>query len=546
MVQIKKLPCNINSFETIITNNHVYVDKTAYLAKMIADGGKAFLLLRPRRFGKSLIVSTLISLFSGNKDLFKGLAIEKFLRKEPFAPRPVIHLDLAAAAASQGLDGFGGSLGRQMATVADELNVPVNLDLAPSEILWELIAGTARKYGEQVAVLIDDYDTPVTDLWDKPTEADKVRKTLGRYFTTLKALDNYTSFVLLTGVTKAVLGGPYSAFDTVTDISLDPGYGALTGFTHEELTHHFKAHIDKTAERRETSPEALLEGMGRHYHGYCFDNETLLYNPHSTLSFFDYKTFDDFWFSASAPDKLVSFLNEMGFMPNQFRFATVPSLLMDSPDVSRFESTDVLLFRMGYLSLKPTRDEKPPLSRDPDYLLDYPNALSRTSMAQRFLLSYFPSADETDDVIRQTQSALTEGDHLSLIDVFDLLIHKISLVYYVRDRKEVPYYRDLFLTLFYAMNLDPTADERGPLGESELLIRYGARTWFVGLTVTHGKRTVDRKHASDTLKQLLAKDLAARYENPLTLALTVNDYHGEISGWARHDERGRSLSPQHG
>jgi hypothetical protein len=148
-----------------------------------------------------------------------------------------------------------------------------------------------------VAVLIDEYDAPVTNLVDKPNRANKVRRTLCEYYTILKSLEEYISFLFVTGITKFVQGGLYSAFNNLTDISFDPEYGALTGFTHEEIVLYFDHHIDVVAEKQKMSRRTLLENMKEYYNGFCFDAETMVYNPYSTLLFFQHKDFANYWFN---------------------------------------------------------------------------------------------------------------------------------------------------------------------------------------------------------------------------------------------------------
>jgi hypothetical protein len=274
------------TFKEIITSKAIYVDKTAYLANMIEKNVKTWFLVRPRRFGKSLTVSTLESLFLGEKDLFQGLSIEKKLSEKKFATRPVIHLDLSGIITEKGPDEFEKALGRRTAEVAEWLDIDVPEDIPANEILGKLIGRLFRKHGRQVAVLIDEYDSPVTNLADHPDEAEKIRIPLRRYYSELKRLDRYISFIFVTGITKYVQGGLYSAFNSPTDISVNPMFGAMVGFTHEEVKYYYGRQISEVAQSQNVSSKILLEKMKNYYNGFSFDAQTFVYNPFSTLLFF--------------------------------------------------------------------------------------------------------------------------------------------------------------------------------------------------------------------------------------------------------------------
>ncbi|MDR3204008.1 MAG: AAA family ATPase, partial [Deltaproteobacteria bacterium] len=285
------LPTGIQTFKDVIELGGIYVDKTAYLAKMIETVPKTWFLARPRRFGKSLTVSTFKSIFSGQRELFKGLAIEKMLVQKKFAPRPVIHLDLSTLTTSQGKKRFYKSLIDTTKMLYESLNIDVPDYDSVSALFSYLITKCSKTYDSQVVVLIDEYDTPITKLLDKPDEAENARKALREFYSQLKANDEYISFVFVTGITKYIKGGLYSAFNNPTDISLRPQFGALTGFTHDEIKRYYGQAIKQVAKSQKVTNEELLGEMKRYYNGFCFDAETLVYNPFSTLRFFEEKKF---------------------------------------------------------------------------------------------------------------------------------------------------------------------------------------------------------------------------------------------------------------
>ncbi|MDR3205084.1 MAG: AAA family ATPase [Deltaproteobacteria bacterium] len=282
------LPTGSQKFKDLIELGGIYVDKTAYLAQLIASVPKTWFLTRPRHFGKSLTVSTLESIFSGQRELFKGLAIEKELDKKQFAPRPVIHLDMSKLTISQGPKIFYNSLIEAIKKLYESLNIDVPDYNIANSLFSYLISECSKTYDCQVAVLIDEYDTPYTQLLDKPNEAKNMSNTLNEFYRLLKAKDGDTSFVFVTGITRVPMD---SALNNRIDISRGNQFGALTGFTHEEIKRYFGKAIKHAAKSRELTDEELLEEMKRNCDGCCFDGKTFVYNPFSTLRFFEEKTF---------------------------------------------------------------------------------------------------------------------------------------------------------------------------------------------------------------------------------------------------------------
>ncbi|MDR2442656.1 MAG: AAA family ATPase [Deltaproteobacteria bacterium] len=557
MDETKKLPLDVKSFKEIINNNYIYVDKTAYLANMIADSGYTWLLTRPRCFGKSLTVSTLESIFSGEKDLFKGLAIEKMLDETKYAPRPVIHLDMSQVA-TNGLEKFEESLWGLTLAAGKKHDLDLPLDLRASMLLEYLIPDCSEKYGQKVAVLIDEYDSPLAKLMDKPASADRVRKSLAKYYTMLKALEEYIFFVFLTSTSKLVGGGLYSGFNNYIDISFQPKYGALMGFTQEEIELYFDRYIDEAAKSQKMSRESLLNKMENYYNGFCFDAKTKVYNPHSTLLFLKNNTFTNFWFKFENHKKLISFMNENSFTVDLFRGLDVYTDRIEYPCQNRSYDPAAYFYQLGYLSLKPNQRPKKSYSSHDYYVLDYPNIEARQSMGLLLLESYFHSAQIAQDIGKRVKIALSASDHLALIDEMNLLLANIPNASFVQASQrhnlqpDDVFYSELLSTLFYSIALDPRAKEYGQLESSEnsespgssestessgstrnseFFLKCGGQTWIIVIKVNHNKQE-DQKLAILALEELQAKDYEAKYENPVLLALVVNIKAKAITAWA--------------
>jgi hypothetical protein len=248
MEQLKELPIGVQTFEEIVRDDLLYVDKTSFIEEMISrHGTKAWFLSRPRRFGKSLTVSTLKALFSGRRELFKGRAIERRLDEKIFAPRPVIMLDMSRVSTAAGVNAFRNSLVDFTYEVSESLNFEIQPGLDSPAVLWRLITRCAADSGRRVAVLVDEYDKPYLDFMQKPEEAEEVRATMRDYYAQLKAADEHISFIFITGVSKFSRMGVFSALNNVNDVSIDEKYGAMCGYTHEELAGRFGAHLKEAA-----------------------------------------------------------------------------------------------------------------------------------------------------------------------------------------------------------------------------------------------------------------------------------------------------------
>jgi hypothetical protein len=297
MDEIPYLGTGVQTFSEFINEKMIYVDKTAYLSRMLVRKNKVLFLSRPRRFGKTLTVSTLESLLSGERELFKGLFVERYLDDKRFAPRPVIRLNMATLVLGKGVEGVESSLGRLTARIANNLGVTVNPDDSPNDMIRDLITNAAKQSGQRVAILIDEYDAPFVGFMNQPQDKmDALRETMRSYYATIKEYDKFISFIFVTGITKFAHIGLLSSFNTYIDISTAPEYGAILGFTHEELGHYYKEHIEQTAIALGMSEQQLSKKMEEYYNGFCFDGKTKVYNPFSTQLFLNKKSLKNFGF----------------------------------------------------------------------------------------------------------------------------------------------------------------------------------------------------------------------------------------------------------
>jgi hypothetical protein len=524
----------LQTFEDVLSRDAIYVDKTDILSRLIASPTKTWFLARPRRFGKSLTVSTLEAIFSGKKDLFQNLAIESRLDEKNFSPRPVIRMDMSMIDTTQGVEEFEKSLKAVTILKAEFLGIELSNDLTAVTLFSSLIQKCFMKYNTKVAVLIDEYDTPVTDLIDKPMEADAVREKLRKYYSQLKANDSFISFVFVTGVTKSISVGLYSSFNNPHDISLDVEYGALTGFTQNEIERYFQKEMEEVAVFQDIPLHVLVEKMKEYYNGFCFDSQTLVYNPFSLMLFFNKKHFSNFWFKTGTPEQLISFLKKNYFLIDDLRGVQVNRERIEDPSHNRDKDLVSYLFQLGYLSLRqnPSKDK---------FSLDFPNIEVRESMARRLLESYFESVQIAENMCDRFITALAKRDPALFIGELNRLLSKIPYDFYGSDKRDEGFYCSNIFTLLYSINLDPFAQKHGNFGRADFVISHLGQTWVIEVKIRpEGKDEKDL--ANQAISQIKEKNYSGGYLNPVLLGVVIDDKARAVTWWKC--EGGTSSNPE--
>jgi hypothetical protein len=522
----KDLQDSIKNFKDIIINNWLYVDKTAYLANMIADGAKTWFLARPSRFGKSLIVSTFLSLFSGEKELFQGLAIEKWLGHDNFAPRPVIHLDMSEATIYSGPERFIKSLSELTYKAALNHGLDITKDHPPENQFQILIKDCSKKYGQKVAVLIDEYDYPIRMPVNEKPKDEEFRRSLLEYYNALNDLGDYVSFVFVTGVSKSAQDGVYSAFENFRDISLETQYAALTGFTHGEIEKYFYGYIDEAAKSHNISRETLLEEMRNYYNGFCFDGETMVYNPYSVLLFFQTNKFKNFWFKKLRYIDLIYFMNEKRMTSNRFQGVEVDKDEIQNPNINGDENIKTYLYQLGYLSLRPGESAE-------KYVLDYSNLEVKQSIRVLLRGSYFESSEmysQMEDIKRNIQIAILAGDPSSLIYYLNILLNEIPGDDCGLAWRSHGYYNEILFMLFRYINLEFYYEVHRSRGSLDFVITCGGKTAILEIKINRSN-TNELKQAREAMEQMKSKGYALSYDDPLSVGLVINDQARSITAW---------------
>lgn len=419
-----KYPIGIQSFDRIIEDGFVYVDKTDMLYSLVKEGSIYF-LSRPRRFGKSLLLSTLKNYFLGRKELFKGLKMEAL--EKDWKVYPVFHIDFNGGNFTQKgvlqrwIDGYVSSWEREMGIEADK-SLPTGLRFI------ELLKTTYEKSGLRAVVLVDEYDKPILDVldYDKDLEEEH-RNILKGFYSTFKGADEYLQFVFLTGVTKFSQVSVFSGFNQPKDISMHAKYETLCGISQEELESYFREPIEELTEAYRCSYDEMLDMLKSQYDGYHFsDRMTDVYNPFSLFNAFDSGRIYDYWFKSGTPTYLIRLLAHSDENVNEItgKFYSPEEFIDYKANV---EQPLPMIYQSGYLTIKEFDME------EMTFLLDFPNNEVKRGFLTMVASSYFGDKMETASWIRKAVSQLKKGE---LDDFRTGMTSFLASIPYTMRRKE--------------------------------------------------------------------------------------------------------------
>ena len=385
----KLYPIGIQTFERIRKEDKFYVDKTEYIYRMTHTDGTYFFLSRPRRFGKSLLVSTFHSYFEGKKELFEGLAIEK-LEKE-WNEYPVLHFDL-----SKGKHMEKAQLEEYLGYLLEDYEQKYgreNHRNGNNNRFNDLIEVVYRKTGKQVVVLIDEYDAPLLDVAHEKEKLDVLRNTMRNFYSPLKGNESMLRFVFLTGITKFSQLSIFSELNNITNVSMDEPYAGICGITKEELLTQMSDDIDVLAEHLELSREETIQELKDHYDGYHFTWPSPdVYNPYSLLNCFAKQKMDSFWFGSGTPTFLIEKMREFHVLPSQLGKVRAKAASFDAA-TERMTSLTPLLYQSGYLTIKDYE------KKIDVYTLDFPNKEIEVGLFDSLLPGYLGSEIDAGRVV---------------------------------------------------------------------------------------------------------------------------------------------------
>lgn len=514
-----KLPIGIQDFEKLISEGYTYVDKTEIIYKLITQGAPYF-LSRPRRFGKSLLVSTLHAIFSGRRDLFEGLWIEN--SDWDWIEYPIIRLDMSAIN-NRNPQMFERSLIRILNEIAANYHLTLTGETA-SDYLSNLIKKLSTTAGQKVVVLIDEYDKPLIDRLDDIEVAKANREILREFYTILKAEDHYLKFIFLTGVTKFSKVSVFSGLNNLIDLTMLEQCSSLSGYTREELVKNFSAEIEELAAKHGIKINECYDEIKEWYNGYQFSNEgDRVYNPFSVLNLFNSKVFRAHWFETGTPSFLINVIKN-----RRFDLSNLEQINVDIGSFSTFDIEDLptlpLFYQTGYLTIK---------SFAPDinsYCLGFPNREVSQSFSMSLLTTFATSKAECSKCLIELTANLHK-DTWDYARFFEIMLQIFALIPYDLYVKEEKYFHTIFYLPIKLAGFQIGAEIHTQQGRTDAALESNNKVIIFEFKLNESAKTA--------IKQIREKKYYEFYQNcKVPIYLVGINFNGEkriIDGW--HVER---------
>ncbi len=484
------LPTGMTSLREIRGMDCYYVDKTDHMRRLV-ERGKYYFLSRPRRFGKTLLVDTLQKLFEGSEELFRGLAVHD--QWDWSARHPVVRLDFSRGGDFRAPDGVRVTVERQLAAAERRAGLEPCL-VEASVRFWELIEALHERTGRQVVVLVDEYDKPILDALGDRELARANRDFLRSLYGVIKACDEQLRFVFLTGVSKFSQAGLFSGLNNLIDITLEPEFSSICGYTDAELDAVF-------------APE--LEGLDRNevrrwYNGYNWRGAEKLYNPYDVLLLFRRRQFEAHWFRTGTPTFLADLLARRRVAAPALEGMIADDELLSTFDVDDI-STEALLFQTGYLTIADEELDDDALL----YRLDYPNYEVKLSLNRRLLRAMVPDVAVAAES-RELRRLLRTNDFAGLERQFRAFLASIPNEWYANTGMAgyEAHYASVFYSHFVAAGMDVRAEESTARGRSDLTVLYGGNVYLFEFKVADGKPE------GRALAQIRERGYADKYRRP--------------------------------
>ena len=487
----RRYPIGIQTFFKIREENYLYIDKTEYIYQMTHSASGYVFLSRPRRFGKSLLASTLHSYFSGRKELFRGLAMERL--ETEWTEYPVLHFDMSMA---KHVD--KERLERLLDFMLSDYERAFGLDATDGDAnlrLTRLIKRAYEQTGRQVVVLIDEYDAPLLDVVHEKENLDVLRNVMRNFYSPLKACDPYLKFVFLTGITKFSQLSIFSELNNIKNISMDEPYAAICGITEEEMLTQMQEDMDRLAAKLDVTPEEILEKLKENYDGYHFTFPSPdIYNPFSLLNAFAYGKFGSYWFGSGTPTYLIKMLEKFGVEPSEIGNNHAEVSAFDAPTETM---TDIipLLYQSGYITIK-DYDESIDL-----YTLDIPNKEVRLGLMKSLLPNYVASKTrETTTMVAYLSRDIRNDDMDSALRRLQTFL---STIPYCDNTGYEGHYQQMFYIIFSLLGSFVDVEVRTPRGRVDVVLRTKTTLYVMELKL-------DRT-AGEAMEQINLKNYPERF-----------------------------------
>ena len=490
---LKLYPLGIQTFERIRRENKLYVDKTGYVYSLAHTSGTYFFLSRPRRFGKSLLVSTFQSYFEGKKDLFKGLAIERM--EEEWTEYPVLHFDMSGGKHME-KEQLEDYLGYSLENEERKWGIAHHANGANNRLI-ELIKTSYQKTGRQVVVLIDEYDAPLLDVVHQDENLGVLRQIMRNFYSPLKLCEPYLRFVFLTGITKFSQLSIFSELNNIKNISMDEPYSGICGITKDELLTQMSDDIDALAQKMSLSRQQAIDRLKENYDGYHFTwPGPDVFNPFSLLNCFADGRIDAYWFGSGTPTYLIEMMRKFDVLPADIGQDTEADKADFDAATETMTTLMPLLYQSGYLTIK---------GYDPEtelYTLGIPNKEIRIGLYRNLLPHYLASHSQKGNTTIAKMSALINRDDMD--GALSLLRTFLETVPYCSGADTEGHYQQLMYVVFSILgNYRMQVEQHTHRGRIDITIRTRSRIYVVELKFNGSAR--------EALEQIDRNGYAARF-----------------------------------
>ncbi len=516
MVKKKLLPLGIQNFRELRNKNCVYVDKTEDIHRLVTEGWYYF-LSRPRRFGKSLMLSTLKELFSGSRELFEGLWIEN--NWDWSKSNPVVHISFA----TMPYQGLG--LEKAISLELDNYGLQYGIIFSQNDIkskFLELLKGIHAQKGK-VIFLVDEYDKPIIDYleYEKLSKAREHQEIMKTFYSVLKDNEEYLEFVLITGVSKFSKVSIFSDLNHLTDITLFDDFAVTFGYTEEEIVKNFEPYLLECEAKFKMSREELLLEMKAMYNGFSWDAVHKVYNPFGTLSFFKAQDFHNFWFATGTPTFLVQLMEKQvkfDFENTETTTSSIDKYSLDNLDLIS------LLFQTGYLTIKERN------YRTGYILLDYPNREIRESMYNFMInsLKQRKSEASAQEVVRHLTLAFQQNDLERIKDLMETMFGDLPHnLFEEDDKRSERFYHSIIHLVFKFLGVYIDSEVRTSKARADSVVQTATHVYIFEFKY--------RETAEAAFEQIISRNYVQKYiaseKTIIGIGVNFDKEERSIDGW---------------
>ena len=528
---MKNLTSSVYSFEKLRTEDYLYVDKTEFIWNLINPAGESYFLSRPRRFGKSLTISTLKAVFEGKKELFKGLAI--YDKPYDWKSYPVIHLSFADyTPVNNTVEKLDCYLLNKVMTIAEQFSIVLPENMDSSSAFGKLIDKIYEK--SQVVILVDEYDKPILENITNPN-VKEILKCLKGFYSVLKDRNTQERLLFVTGVSKFCHVSLFSDLNNLTDITMDAKYATMLGYTQAEFESNFQKQIEAAEKKQNLSHKDFLTKIKTWYDGFRFEeNAESVYNPVSLASFFEKGSkFSNYWFETGTP----SFLLEL-IMKSKLSFPVSLTTPVSSSFFNAFEISDldplVLLFQTGYLTVDRMEQRQVPFTDKTitEYYLRFPNLEVEESF-NNSLLAYCTTVRKQDsqELILKLITAVGSGDPDGFMKLFQSIFAGIPYNIHVKDEH---YYQTVCYVICDMLKMMVQAETATSSGRIDMMVAAGEWIYVIEFKLN--------KSAEKAMKQIGNKDYALKYRKAgkriMLIGVNFDFDAGNITDWVKEEYTG--------